>query len=286
MPHNFNDNHWGCDFGEDGLSDDGTLVDESEETFHISNGGATAASSIQGGFVGDYVGLQTWLPILQDDSVSDTLELFIDPTGIDNVRDYEDSADDEGGEDYGLETDATFDDSDNPEVIDSVLRELEFESDAENLMTQIRGWIPALKNGLIPGTIQHFLLLLIETSENIIGVQADMQRYLEKNYPEKLSELYNHPRDSMHGITNQQVLTSEFQMLRKLLKLVRANANANAISAIGMDQENRETTVSPRVLKRSSAIIDEFRHHIAGGILGEKGKSSLNFLFLFADHES
>src|SRR5688572_28174791 len=106
----------------------------------------------------------------------------------------------------------------NLAAIKAALAEHQLDFDMETWLSHTPDWIQGLRKDLQPGTYSHYLLLLLETPENINHIQGDMQRFLENQYPDKFGRVHKISESGVHGSSEIELLASEFQTLRNLLE--------------------------------------------------------------------
>ncbi|KAK2765348.1 hypothetical protein FQN54_008194 [Arachnomyces sp. PD_36] len=149
--------------------------------------------------------------------------------------------------------------------------------DFEPWLNAIPAWIKELKEDLVPGTYQHYLLLLLDTSENIVSIQGDMQQFLADRYPDEFNEVTRFLKGGVYGGSEMELLASEFQTLRSLVRPLRNSISMNSIIDCKWKSRKGEDAIDTvRALRRASKIIHEFREDVLTETPSEKDRLSLN----------
>lgn len=203
---------------------------------------------------------------------------------LDSIRTQDSSADNSPRRNFDSKdsNDGEHHENDSPADLDNFQKKRHLAFAAKVWMGHAPDWIAQVRQKLVPGTYQHFLLLLFESSKDISEMQADMQYYLQRNYLRQLKRAYKIPKEESLDCFERELLASEFQTLRDVFTSIRASADEDAVLGINQAGETGEDDNTSQASKEASGIIARFKSDIQDG---DSRESKLHAAFLVSSFQ-
>lgn len=143
---------------------------------------------------------------------------------------------------------------------------------------EIRTELPKLARTVLPGSYEHFLVIVLDDFDNMDRVQCELQRWLDARYPQAKAAPYVVPDKLDEGY-----FLAELEMLRRLLEPLRGQQKKPVFWI------NTRRVYSAKVceqLEASARVIEEFKRDVLAALeksaedseclLGECDKSLLD----------